>query len=146
MAKKLLILFEYIRYFTFSILGTDRHNIVEISKADMNYPVPFENSTLFNSQIVWYDENIFSTVADRPKNLALLLSSAGYYKCFTGCTDSVENKARLNNLLNNANPSFSGPLLKFPVGSYHYICSRNNNFTNRSQKGLLVVLANTQPA
>lgn len=27
---------------------------------------------------------------------------------------------------------------------YHYLCTRNNNFTNRSQKGKIVVLENTQ--
>ena len=117
----------------------------------MNYPVPFENSTLFNAQIVWYDSTVYgqidlTTSATRNKNLALLLSSAGYYQCFVGCTESVNTKTQLNNLLNNAYPSFNGPLLKFPAGLYHYICSRNNNFTNRSQKGVLKVLATNSPA
>ncbi|KAI6646505.1 Protein DD3-3-like [Oopsacas minuta] len=133
--------------------GTDRHNIVEIANADMNYPVPFHNSTLFKSaQVVWYDMstydeiNLIPSLEESKKNLALLLSSVGYYQCFTGCaTDSVENKETLNNLLDNAYASFSAPLLRFPAGSYNYICSRNNNFTNRSQKGLLVVRS-TAPA
>ena len=36
-------------------------------------------------------------------------------------------------------PSYPGLLLQFESGDYYYMCSRNNNFTNRSQKGRLSV-------
>ena len=53
---------------------------------------------------------------------------------------SVETKTVLQQLLNNASPSFEGATLRFNTpGTYYYICSRNNNFTNRSQKGQLTV-------
>lgn len=29
---------------------------------------------------------------------------------------------------------------------YHYLCTRNNNFTNRSQKGKIIILINAQTA
>ena len=32
-----------------------------------------------------------------------------------------------------------GPRKVTQAGTYHYMCSRNNNFSNRSQKGKLVV-------
>ena len=72
--------------------------------------------------------------------VALAFATAGYYHCFTGCTESVDGKDALNNLLNNAPASFRGALLRFRSSEvYHYICSRNNNFTNRSQKGTITV-------
>ena len=60
----------------------------------------------------------------------------------SGCptpADSAERKNDLSNLLNNAPASYEGALVRFRRGIYHYICSRNNNFTNRSQKGTLIV-------
>ena len=71
--------------------------------------------------------------------VALAFATAGYYHCFTGCTESVDSKNEMNNLLNNAPASFRGALVRFQRGVYHYICSRNNNFTNRSQKGTITV-------
>ena len=116
----------------------------------MNYPLPFTTTTLFNSQVVWYDRstydeiNLIPALPESPKNLALLFASDGYYQCFQGCTtNSVENKEMLNNLLDNAFASFYGPILKFSPGTYNYTCTRNNNFTNRSQKGLIVVQPST---
>ena len=86
----------------------------------------------------WFDGGSNST------DVALAFATAGYYQCFTGCTESVDNedKDRMNNLLNNAPASFRGALVRFQVGIYHYICSRNNNFTNRSQKGTITVKSN----
>ena len=35
-----------------------------------------------------------------------------------------------------------GPRKVTGVATYYYMCSRNNNFTNRSQKGVIIVQAN----
>ena len=32
-----------------------------------------------------------------------------------------------------------GPKEVTQIGTYHYLCTRNNNFSNRSQKGKLIV-------
>ena len=77
-------------------------------------------------------------------NLEVAFASAGYYHCVdpagTCTANSVATKAQLQRLLNNAPASFEGALLCFPEeGVYYYISSRNNNFTNRSQKGMLRV-------
>lgn len=43
--------------------------------------------------------------------------------------------------LNGAPASYPGVLLKMKKeGHFHYMCSRNNAFTNRSQKGRIIVL------
>ena len=53
--------------------------------------------------------------------------------------ESVEAKTPMNQLLDNAPASFEGAVLQLKRGVYYYICSRNNNFTNRSQKGMKTV-------
>jgi len=55
------------------------------------------------------------------------------------CQDSVENKNQINNQLNNAPASYEGAVLRVKKGTYHYQCTRNNNFSNRSQKGTIIV-------
>ena len=52
---------------------------------------------------------------------------------------SVESKDKLNKLLNNAPASYEGALVRFAPGTYHFMGSRNNNFSNRSQKGSIIV-------
>lgn len=124
-------------------LGTDRHNMVQTPNPNSNYPCVINNmcgesssSDLFaNAEVVW---GSFPTQTD----LALAFMSGGYYNCLepvTGCTESVSAKTQMQQLLNNVSPSFAGALLRFSPGTYYYICSRNNNFTNRSQKGMLTV-------
>jgi hypothetical protein len=118
--------------------GTDRNNIVEVLDPIDNYPVPFENSTMFSgAKLVWHSSKNTKTLND----VAVSLASAGYYSCLTGCNDSPKKKnPTLNNLLNNAPASYPGAVLQFAKGEYHFICSRNNNFSNRSQKGMITVV------
>ena len=95
-----------------------------------------------DADVMWSSFGVNNPPAE---DLAIAFSSAGYYTCRanTVCgAESVETKTPLNRLLNNASPSFEGAVVRFPVSarkSYSYICSRNNNFTNRSQKGMLTV-------
>lgn len=78
-------------------------------------------------------------------DLEVAFASAGYYHCVNPsgtCSDaSVMTKTQLNRLLDNAPASFEGALLCFSNGDrvYYFISSRNNNFTNRSQKSMLTV-------
>ena len=65
-----------------------------------------------------------------------------YFRCVDAATcgaESVQNKAAVSNVLDNAPASYGGALIQFASGEYFYMCSRNNNFTNRSQKGRLSV-------
>ena len=124
--------------------GTDRNNIVQILDPNTNYPLPWEN--VKDAQVIW------ASFASNPNNpslspqdIATAFASSGYYGCVAAATcgaESVETKTVLQQLLNNASPSFEGAILRFNTpGTYYYmyICSRNNNFTNRSQKGQLMV-------
>lgn len=105
---------------------------------NVNYPTPWDkndNNMFANADVLW---SSFS--GGEPEDVAVAMASAGYYQCRTGCGESVESKEPMNQLLNNAPASFEGALLRFRTrGTYYYICSRNNNFTNRSQKGQIIV-------
>ena len=93
-----------------------------------------------NAEVVWTASATHKK--PKPEDVAASMSSAGYYDCLKTqptCANSVEKKAAMNNLLNNAPASYGGMLLKFKRGKYYFMCSRNNNFSNRSQKGMMIV-------
>ena len=122
--------------------------MVETPNSNSNYPclgdktcAASPTSALFkDAEVVWAS---FDTPISK-MNLELAFASGGYYTCLeNSCTDSVESKTKMQQLLNNVTPSFEGALLKFKAGTYYYICSRNNNFTNRSEKGMLKVKQRT---
>lgn len=108
-----------------------------------NFPMPFENSTMWkNVELIW--SGVGQPAASSSEDIALTMASSGYYLCMSSTTcqgQSMESKAALNNLLNNAPASFPGVMLRFKNrGTYYYISTRNNNFTNRSQKGVIRII------
>ena len=110
--------------------------MVEMSDPSVNYPITSEQpSTMFPyAEIVWSSDKETKTKED----LILSMASSGYYNSMTLCKASPQKQA-FNDLLNNAPASYRGMLLRFAPGTYYYMCTRNNNFTNRNQKGRLVV-------
>jgi len=88
----------------------------------------------------------YSQCWDKAKqNWALRMATVGYYDSFDCATSNNRlinsNREKLNNLLDNAYASYPGGIFKFPMGTFHYMCTRNNNFSNRDQKGKLLVAA-----
>ena len=74
-------------------------------------------------------------------NLAVQMASSGYYACTTGCEESIDSKDQLQNELNNAPASFHGNLIRFTeTGQHYFMSTRNNNFSNRAQKGDIKVV------
>lgn len=123
--------------------GTDRNNLLEMPFPNSNFPTPFEVSTMFkDARVVW---TAVGSKEDIDANLALVLSTSAYYQCIPNeeCgKESVDGKLQLNPTLDNADASFPGLVAIFEkAGEYFYMCSRNNNFTNRSQKGQLTIKA-----
>lgn len=113
--------------------GTDRTNIVQIGKRSdqngldwvdmnmqMNTPLPMKDVTMFPNKDGVNDEEV-TTI------FALLRQT--------------------DDLLNNANAYFNHPPIQYNKGdqTYHYMCTRNNNFSNRSQKGFIRVLPANDP-
>lgn len=144
--------------------GTDRHNFVQINNLNENFPIPFEMGSISSGDIdlVGFlkdfnytdDSSIYlisKTDLNSPnfsKDLALYLASGGYYKCVNANSCDLSSYEKLSKVspldgdLNASSASLSGVLIKFTrSGSvFNYMCSRNNNFSNRSQKGKIVVV------
>lgn len=99
--------------------GTDRSNIVQIDESNVNYPTPTTRNSMW--------KNVRASLPQTSEDdLIMEFASSGA-------------GADVDPLLNDAPASFVGPLLKFKPGEYHYMSTRNNNFSNRSQKGVLTV-------
>ena len=119
-------------------LGTDRNNMVEMNDPSVNYPITSKKPlTMFtNAEIVWSSNGNTKTGQD----LVTSMASSGYCSSVSLYrTLALKTNTALNNLLNNAPASYRGMLLKFKPGNYYYMCTRNNNFSNRNQKGRLTV-------
>lgn len=134
--------------------GTDRSNLVQINDLNENFPLPFENTDIWKDmQVIGYlnDQKLNDDSSkylvqlkqsdNLSKDLALYLSTSGYYQCVKKiCEKSYESiQTKLDADLNTAPASFPGVLVRFTKASrsYKYMCSRNNNFSNRSQKGTI---------
>ena len=118
--------------------GTDRSNIVEMLDPARNYPLSFGESRMFKSAtVVWSSQDIDNLT---PEDTTASMASSGYYKCAENRQCKGNPAKPLNSELDNAPASYPGMLLQFTQKEcYHYMCTRNNNFTNRSQKGTLCI-------
>merc|ERR1711879_718022 len=109
--------------------GTDRSNIAELLSLRSSYPLPydkFKSTFLDNSDCKW------PLSGQKGEEGHEIMNS-----------DDSDNNGRdnLDPLLNNAAASFRQGLVCCPkvAGTYNLVSTRNNNFTNRSQKLHIVV-------
>ena len=66
---------SFIHGYLFS--GTDRQNLVQIRKLDDNFPVPLEQSTLWDkAEVVWIHHGKNDI---KSQDLAIGMASAGYF-------------------------------------------------------------------
>jgi len=112
--------------------GTDRSNIAELRSLRTSYPVPYDKAedTFFdNSECHWC---LDGTTKIPPEDAKIIAASAGYYSD----QEAIGKKNNLNVLLNNAAASFRQGMCCCATkeGVYNLVSTRNNNFTNRSQK------------
>lgn len=94
--------------------NTDRNNLIQIPSREGNFPLPFSSSGFFKDYQDYYR-----------------------YATSGGLPNPDPN-------LNNISPYFDGGLMKAPETdsskTYHFMSSRNNNLSNRSQKMTLTVI------
>ena len=123
--------------------GTDRNNLVAIKSADVSYPLENTENTIFDKATVIDAPDIEDKVTQTGADIAIAMATAGKFKTandvpgtfeVNGCESEEAGK------LDCYPPSYSGLLLKLHPGVYHYMCSRNNNFTNRNQKASIEVV------
>jgi len=119
--------------------STDRSNIVQVSSFDSNFPASDS----------WLASN--TALFDSP-SLRQYMTMLGQTGCLTYAQLASKNANNANNIeqdpancmkLNAApTPYFNGGLYRMNnTGTFYYMSSRNNNFSNRGQKGLIVVSA-----
>ncbi|XP_047146467.1 protein DD3-3 isoform X1 [Hydra vulgaris] len=118
--------------------GTDRSNIILLR--DQNYPEgnPGQAASLDNKK-GHYGNNYPMNVSTPNKSL-LGFGLADTIKLAILTPDVIGAR---NSLLADAGRYFDlGPhiLASNATGTYYYMCTRNNNFSNRSQKGKIIVL------
>jgi len=117
---------------------TDRSNIVQIQDFMKNSPVRFIDQTLFSTQYQAMRMAFADIAASSCKSLTELLTANANDE---DMDEDVTNCGRLNPKSANY---FDGDLQKMNVvGTFYYMSSRNNDFTNRSQKGIITVLPKT---
>jgi len=112
---------------------TDRSNIVQIKDLDSNIPVVATNDTV--------EKMLFDNAFTRSR--MALIDQKG---CVPVATLIQQNGNNIEQLdancakLNAATPYFDGGLVKMnQTGKFTYMSTRNNNFSNRTQKGQLTV-------
>lgn len=115
---------------------TDRSNIVQIKNQRANYPSQYDEQNMFSASKAFemahlnqYDGKICKT--DTETGCCKTLEQLG-----NNNDQNVQNCAKLNDP--NA-AYFDGGLVGLSTGFYSYISTRNNNFSNRSQKGSIEV-------
>jgi len=121
--------------------GTDRNNWVQLSSRDENYPLPLDK---FQAQSIFAFADCFTHTGVQItdwRECALILATSGQYRNWTAVSSAT---TPFDPILNNAPPSLiGGILLKFQAAAaghtFNYMCTRNNYFGNRSQKGSIIV-------
>jgi len=119
--------------------GTDRHNFIQLLNRKANLVAPDHKHSLFqNAEWIWSSHEM-GNPENKDFNIALSMATSGYYQCKEAeeCNAPFDNS--LNDQLNNAPASYHGNIFVPSAGEHHYKCMRNNNFSNRSQKGTILV-------
>lgn len=100
-----------------------------------HYNVSLPQSSLDGTQYGWWSRNYPELLNENENFLGM-------------AKDIADNLAKLTpgqfrgemSELDDAGTYYDLPLYKITkIGTYYYLCTRNNNFTNRSQKGVIIV-------
>merc|ERR1719271_2267601 len=122
--------------------NTDRHNIVQIKESGLDVPASASEADMFDTVFEWNPEppnSQFSGTRDKEeltKQFALVKQTG----CLTSGQIDGDQQAQNCQKLNAAAATVDMGLLKFKAGTYKYMSSRNNNFSNRAQKAKIEVL------
>lgn len=119
--------------------GTDRNNFMSMKAAADSFPIPLDRPE-FDAQNLVKQSECYTLDGSQIANwedCAVILATSGYARA---TTDDFTN---MDDQLNNAPASLLGGIVMEAgadqTGRYLYVSTRNNNFSNRGQKGWLVV-------
>lgn len=120
----------------------DRHNLLQTMSANHNYPVT-EKQLKDMDEMFGREDREFIGTAGQAVGTPECKTYKALMRIHNNNEDDVEEDVTNCAVLNGANRHFDGGLHQYGFGklghSYNFMCSRNNNFTNRSQKGGLVI-------
>jgi plastocyanin len=147
--------------------GTDRHNIAQLMQFSQNYPQPLDKYTdnmWTRSTCMHLDGTMLSaqSAASTPTgsftanpaalDCSIYVTTVGLFKSAAAVTAATQTGATaptaFDVLLDTSPASLVGGVVMqfapaFTAGqssvSYDYMCTRNNNFSNRGQKGTIIV-------
>jgi len=128
--------------------GTDRSNFVQMLDMAQTYPIPLDNK--FASTNIFANSNCWkldataigtNTAGSTNTDCAVWLATSGFFRSASAVTGATGGSDVLSQTLDNAPPSLVGGVViqVFTPGTYNYMATRNNNFSNRTQKGSLIV-------
>lgn len=145
--------------------GTDRSNLMEMKSLKSSYPIAYdtagdvieEGSFFDNVQCKYpFQRKAFETGNTKEDDwlpadaVKAIFATAGYYYFDEGENElgSYDDNEEVNVLLNNVGAAFKQGLIcctkaDTPAKDYYFLSTRNNNFTNRSQKMKIRVVAGT---
>jgi hypothetical protein len=137
-----------------------RHNVVLLDDLKENYPKFYStyNNILFpadsqlSSRVTFASHLTHKAQYASKMQLVQAFATGGYVGPLPTNTNGGYSPAEFDaldagnvankGLLDNVSPTFRGPLIQLmDTGTVHYMCTRNNNFSNRSQKGTITVVA-----
>jgi hypothetical protein len=116
---------------------TDRSNIVQMHSPQFNRPITDEEFATNSDIVPLFDKNTRVKMAhigqtDCKSLEQLLIDNANQ--------DAVDQDPNNCMKLNSAGPYFDGGLIEMTkTGTFYFMSTRNNNFSNRTQKGVLIV-------
>jgi len=118
---------------------TDRSNLVQIASPSSAYPVTSSWISSNPSKVLFPNSQMRIRFAMLNQigclNMTQLLANNG------GNAGAVETDPQNCMKLNAASPYFDGGAVKMnKTGTFYYMNTRNHNFTNRDQKGILYVV------
>jgi len=138
--------------------GTDRHNIAQLLSFSDNYPMPLDvqagggvpttmwtNSTCYDwTGTAIPGDNSVTPAAAPSTTCALAMAFSGRYYTVAGIQTATNSGGIQSSLLDDAPASLIGGIvMKFNAAAagnqYNYMCTRNNNFSNRAQKGQIIL-------
>lgn len=126
--------------------GSDHHNFVLTKDEASSFPIPldkFQGKTLWDQSTCYRPSAPSGTIPASltPIDCAVTMATSGFYntKAMTG-----PGTATLESLLNEVGASFVGGMVIEPkesaIGKHYFMSMRDNNFTNRDQKGYIEVM------
>jgi len=133
--------------------GTDRHNFVQYRGTLENFPIALDKdagnmwytTTCYNGDGTAMNKVSSGAYTGMSLDCAVVMATSGQYRIAqgNGANSVTANSPKWDPLLNNAPASLIyGVLLKFDPSmagqTIYYMSTRNNSFSNRTQKGVLI--------